>query len=107
VLLGSASDSADLVNERDALGQRVGPEVGRDQVVEATPVLDTVGRVELPGRDLLGHASEPNSRGAMDARALARRDGPHAIDPNSTIMRRCDGRGRPRRHIQIRVKNTQ
>ena len=55
LLLGAAGEPADLVDERDALGQRAGPEVGRDQVVEAAPVLDTVGRVELPGSDLHRH----------------------------------------------------
>jgi len=55
-------------------------------VVERAPVLDTVSRVELPGRDLLGHAGEPNI-GAMDARAVKRLGSSNAIDSNLTIMR--------------------
>lgn len=60
LLLRATDEAADLIDERYALGQRAGAEIRRDHVVEAASVLDTAGRVELPGRDLHRHAGEPS-----------------------------------------------
>jgi hypothetical protein len=40
--------------------------VGRNQVIEGTPVLDTFSRVKLPSRNLLAHAGEPNIGAPLD-----------------------------------------
>jgi SAM-dependent methyltransferase len=60
VLLVVAGKPTDLIDERDARRQRAGRIIGRDQVVEATPILDTFSRVETPGGDLHRHAREPD-----------------------------------------------
>jgi hypothetical protein len=62
ILLGGTGEPADLVDERDASRERTGPEMGRDQVIQDAPVLDTVRRMELLSRDSLSHAAEANTR---------------------------------------------